>query len=375
MDTTSSFTLFPRLPPEPRRLVWEHSIPPLRDLRMGRFNEAKRLINSTTIVSVRPPVILYVCHESRQIALRHGCFVLQDEDDDRYPYVTMDKTMGVIPLDTRCRVWIDRNIRAVYLRFVPASLARLRSLPSSIRAIASPPGSCSQTIRDFLARELSNGHFSSLETVYYSVSDIIYDGQPPAQLAKDDPAASARLDAVRDISFLHGEADVAVLDLHDRDDSARASVWTEAAMHMARARFMTSPSWIIICHRTSACYLKNLRTYWETNSTPLRSRAAWEEQRRQMEEREAPPGSKRKVRFPELKPALVFGKSEPAAYLGSRGPEGQHERASGLLFTAPRHIHLIATRVPAHEYQRLHTPSHCERVCGTEEREVRDEEP
>ncbi|KAI1780823.1 hypothetical protein F4818DRAFT_18316 [Hypoxylon cercidicola] len=65
MPSTQTFSTFPRLPPEIRRLVWIHALPRGRIQLFARNVpwESWRLL---------PPVIAHVCRESREVAVNHS---------------------------------------------------------------------------------------------------------------------------------------------------------------------------------------------------------------------------------------------------------------------------------------------------------------
>ncbi|EED13984.1 hypothetical protein TSTA_102140 [Talaromyces stipitatus ATCC 10500] len=83
-----TFHCFPQLPPELRRMIWEHCLPyrvaqvdPCDVFFDGRKPEQQICdVESVTIENTRQPVIAFVSTESRQVALEQGCW-LRDENN------------------------------------------------------------------------------------------------------------------------------------------------------------------------------------------------------------------------------------------------------------------------------------------------------
>ncbi|KAI0974842.1 hypothetical protein F4678DRAFT_421044 [Xylaria arbuscula] len=84
-DTEACFTYFPKLPPEIRAMIWDLMISP-HLLNMMEVN------NSAVLVSLAPryplPVLLQVCHESRELVRRTGSLAVFGSPPDKYVPVT-----------------------------------------------------------------------------------------------------------------------------------------------------------------------------------------------------------------------------------------------------------------------------------------------
>ena len=80
-----TFCYFPQFPPELRRIIWEHCLPrrvaqvdPCDAFFDGRKPEQVCAVRSVTIENTGQPVIAFVTHESRQVALERGRWLRDD---------------------------------------------------------------------------------------------------------------------------------------------------------------------------------------------------------------------------------------------------------------------------------------------------------
>ena len=106
-----TFHYFPQLPPELRRMIWEHCLPrrvaqvdPCDAFFDGRKPEQVCAVRSVTIENTRQPVIAFVNHESRQVALEQGRW-LRDEGET---------CCILLP-----SFWIQRRRDVLHLNFTP----------------------------------------------------------------------------------------------------------------------------------------------------------------------------------------------------------------------------------------------------------------
>lgn len=78
-----TFTLFPKLPPELRRIIWEFCLPSrvfeVHDLY--KYDHCQ--LEATSRINTRPPIITRVCVESRLVRSNHpGFWVIESRDSE-----------------------------------------------------------------------------------------------------------------------------------------------------------------------------------------------------------------------------------------------------------------------------------------------------
>ena len=90
MTQAQSFTLFPLLPLELRRRIWEFCLP-VRVIELDHLwidesdpgHDTHCNMGNATAINLRTPIITRVCSESRSVALRRtGRLLLSDPPDD-----------------------------------------------------------------------------------------------------------------------------------------------------------------------------------------------------------------------------------------------------------------------------------------------------
>ncbi|GAM42379.1 hypothetical protein TCE0_044r16299 [Talaromyces pinophilus] len=108
-----TFHYFPQLPLELRRMIWEHCLPrrvaqvdPCDAFFDGRKPEQVCAVRSVTIENTRQPVIAFVNHESRQVALEQGRWLREKEETNA--------ACVLLP-----SFWIQRRRDVLHLNWTP----------------------------------------------------------------------------------------------------------------------------------------------------------------------------------------------------------------------------------------------------------------
>ncbi|KAM5366434.1 hypothetical protein ACJZ2D_010544 [Fusarium nematophilum] len=338
-EAPMKFTCFSNLPCDLRLLIWEFCLPPYRDLKLG--HTPGNLLSHDPMSNQRPIPLLQICFESRQVALARGSFLPTQGPEGSSGYMK----------------WVDFDIRTVYTFTDSDSLARLHSFPSNIHAIAClwPTEKGIRNIQQCLIERLNRCVSPPARVLYIGLSGIIFDsdgdrgylcrdsGHPP-ELCKTCP--------------LYRDSGFTVVGL----DDARLPSVLEAAVNARKKGLLEAHFY----HRSPSCFLKNLKRYWDTNPKCHDVRRGWEAMA--SGRTDGDPCSSAELHLPELRPAVIFGKTRQLAFFTREANTRVHERASGLLFSR-QDVHPIRGRgSSALFFARVTTPFDCEGVCGGAER-------
>jgi hypothetical protein len=283
----NEFTLFPQLPYDIRYCIWRFTLP-YRDVKVVRDTSDGPFY---TTLPMEAPVVLHVCRESREVACAHGRFIKVHRDT------------------YTANVWVDRSIRMVYLPTGISSLQALQRIGCRASAVVylRPSVADAKLLYRFLAIQRDDTTLSTIKTLYFALSRIVYSGETP------DPSDTR-------IYPPYQGSDVCVLAL----DDSRVLPLLEAAFSKEKD---DNPSGLIY-HQTPTCFLNRLRAYWDTHPRAKEIQADHDAIARE----EANPSDPALI--PRLRPAVVFGKTKRAVLYGRNMREVMHDKACGLVFKA-----------------------------------------
>ncbi|KAH7156605.1 hypothetical protein EDB81DRAFT_787494 [Dactylonectria macrodidyma] len=332
---SEGFLRFPDLPTEVRLLIWEFALP-YRDVKIGCASASASPISASTNSRLdrdldkephlRPPkIISHVCRESREVALASGVFQRTGRKDS---------------------VWVDNETRAVYMSTKAAELPPSFSLLKNIHALAClwPTIKDLKVFQDFLLKRSEECVYSSTKIMYAGISAIVYD-------STDNDVGPYPL---------YDESSISIFGL----DDPRLPVFLQSAFEAAEGRYGSG-----LYHRSPSCFLKNLKRYWETESRAQElqtywSTVAWECPQNNAASASTSQQQHQRRHFPELKPAVIFGKTKKQLFFGISGNTRAYERGCGLLFTTTD-VHPIKGRGgSALWFSRINTQFDCENVCS-----------
>ncbi|KAH7145456.1 hypothetical protein B0J13DRAFT_322628 [Dactylonectria estremocensis] len=332
---SESFLRFPDLPTEVRFRIWEFSLP-YRDVKIGCASASASSVSASTNnrldrdldkePHLRPPkIISHVCRESREVALASGVFFRAGCKD---------------------ALWIDNETRVVYLSTKAVELPPSSSLPKSIHALAClwPTIKDLNVFQDFLLKRSEERVNSPTKIMYAGISAIVYDNT-------DNNAGPYPL---------YDESNISVFGL----DDPRLPAFLQSAFEAAEGRYVSG-----LYHRSPSCFLKNLKRYWETESRAQELQTYWNTVAWECPQNDAASASisqqqHQRRHLPELKPAVIFGKTKKQLFFGVSGNTRAYERGCGLLFTKTD-VHSLKCRGgSALWFSRVNTRFDCENACG-----------
>ncbi|KAH7234925.1 uncharacterized protein BKA55DRAFT_579669 [Fusarium redolens] len=157
------FTLFTKLPPEVRLTIWEAALP--EEIHpLSRVCEIWVLNQGDDEIATSPQAKVYMnflrcCHESRCLALRHGCAApLKSFESDNEPPK---------------QVWIGNEVEMVFLPFEPRYLDRLITLPPNVKTLADTIGNTYDhtrvaTVGKYITKWRDEGAIA-IDTLYFGL--------------------------------------------------------------------------------------------------------------------------------------------------------------------------------------------------------------
>lgn len=283
----NEFILFPKLPYDIRYCIWQFTLP-YRDVKVVCDTSDDPFYNT---LAMEAPVILHACRESREIAYAHGRFI--EVHRDTYA----------------ARVWVDQSIKTAYLPTTDIiSLRTLQRIGCRASAItySAPSVAGAQRLHRLLASHRDDTHLSMIKTLYFALSMIVYSGET------SDPSDTRMYPPYQG-------SEVCVLALDDN----RVLPLLEAAFNKEKE---DNPSGLIY-HQTPTCFLNRLRAYWDTHPRAKETQANHDAVAREADRSDP-------ALLPNLRPAVVFGKTKKALDCRREVLEIRRGWSCGLVFKA-----------------------------------------
>ncbi|KAJ3549103.1 hypothetical protein NM208_g675 [Fusarium decemcellulare] len=332
----SIVTCFSNLPLDIRLLIWEYFLPPSRNLKITNKRKKIAVIDkedpgtyyedSISVgeikTTLKPPILLLsACRESRELALASGRFVAKTTDPDN---VRM--------------VWADRNLRTVYMSLSAASFSILKSLPRNAQTVAClwPKPSCFKQFR-FYVDYFNRRRIVPIKTIYVGLSAIIYDNR------------WADADTVERFAGSPFHYDSSGFNVVGLDDPRLPTLLNLA---------WVSKSWSCY-HHSPECFLDNLNRYWQNDKRALKLRSVFH-----TDEAGSTEPSLSQTNLPDIKPAIIFGRTKEELFFGECRNYRVEERAAGLLFTKSDVHGFCSPGGSARFYAALNTRFDCNNACG-----------
>ncbi|KFA56545.1 hypothetical protein S40293_01037 [Stachybotrys chartarum IBT 40293] len=241
LDTTPTedreFLLFIGLPPEIRAMVWEYTLPQPDVFKLLWYEDLEGFLWDLRSRS-QPPTALWVCHESREIALRRGSFF-----EPLLSCCAVNPSAGMV-INYQClqahrRPWINKENKIAFAQ--PAELfdsggsnCVLPQLPSGLDAFVMPMTCCfhMKKVVEEIMNAAGEERYSPPKMFYIALSFIAWDGE----------------------GLEYGPDGLVIVPLADpRLPQLLQSVFTATAVDAP-----ANKPW----HRSSACALKVVQEYW-----------------------------------------------------------------------------------------------------------------